>query len=85
MVLLDQEEFHVVYDKVKERACANESEVIAFVAMDAVLDAARRTGAQAIHPGYPPASTYKLMTAISALGSGKIIPEHNKIFLSKIY
>ena len=35
MVLLDQEEFHVVYDKVKERACTNESEVIAFVAMDA--------------------------------------------------
>ena len=31
-----------------------------------------------IHPGYPPASTYKLMTAVTALRAGKWAPDHNR-------
>ncbi len=30
---------------------------------------------RAIHPGYPPASTYKLMTAIAALRTGNLTPD----------
>ena len=32
---------------------------------------------RAIHPGYPPASTYKLLTAVTAMRSGKIEPDYN--------
>jgi hypothetical protein len=34
MVLLHQEQFDELYDKVKTKACASDSEVMFFVAMD---------------------------------------------------
>ena len=34
MVLLHQEQFDELYDKVKTKACATDSEVVFFVAMD---------------------------------------------------
>lgn len=35
MVLLHQDNFDELYDKVKQKTCASDAEVIAFVAMDA--------------------------------------------------